>query len=122
MNKVFNSYKEFQEEQTNVYNFHDNVTATIVDLLKKTGTVAIPEDDNYNYRFTYFGIGGTSFTIKEVRINPDFPDTDFILDAVSDYDGREVEISSDDVNNDMIIEDKILRHLFDKYNEMCKDK
>ena len=45
MKDLFNSFEDFQEEQANVFNFHNKITDTIVHLLQKTGTILIPEDE-----------------------------------------------------------------------------
>ena len=45
MKNIFRSFDEFQEELSNVINFHDMVNDTIVSMLKVTGPVYVPEED-----------------------------------------------------------------------------
>ena len=116
MKNLFNSFEEFQEEQANVFNFHNKITDTIVHLLQKTGTIFIPEDEQDDYRFSYLGMEGT-YTTKAVMIDPDNADK-YCLIATSYDSGDEYTIDVDDINSDMIIEEKILSLVFDKYNEV----
>lgn len=44
MKNIFHSFDEFQEELSNVINFHNIVNNTIVSILKVTGTIYVPED------------------------------------------------------------------------------
>ena len=116
MKDLFNSFEDFQEEQANVFNFHNKITDTIVHLLKKTGTILIPEDDRDNYCFTYLDMEGT-YTTKAVMIDP-YNANKYCLIVTSDDNGDEYTINVDDINSDMIIEEKILSLVFDKYNEI----
>ena len=116
MKDLFNSFEDFQEEQANVFNFHNKITDTIVHLLQKTGTVFIPEEDQWDYCFTYLEMEGT-YTTKAVMIDPDNADK-YCLIATSDDSDDEYTIDVDDINCDMIIEEKILSLVFDKYNEV----
>ena len=116
MKDLFNSFEDFQEEQTNVLNFHNKITDTIVHILQKTGTILIPEDDQDDYCFTYLDMGGT-YTTKAVMIGPDNADK-YCLIATSDDSGDEYTIYVDDINSDMIIEEKIMNLVFDKYKEI----
>jgi hypothetical protein len=50
-------------------------------------------------------------------IDPDNADK-YCLIATSDDSGDEYTIDVDDINSDMIIEEKILSLVFDKYNEV----
>lgn len=116
MKDLFNSFEDFQEEQANVFNFHHKITDTIVHLLQKTGTIVIPEDDQEDYCFTYLDMGGT-YTTKAVMIDPGNADK-YCLIVTSDDNGDEYTIDVDDINSDMIIEEKILSLVFNKYNEV----
>lgn len=115
MKEVFKSFEDFQEEQANVFNFHNKITDTIVHLLQKTGTVFIPEEDQWDYCFTYLDMEGT-YTTKIVMIDNNNP-KEYILIVTSDDSGDEYTITVSDINSDMIIEEKILSLVFDKYNE-----
>ena len=114
MKDLFNSFEDFQEEQANVFNFHNKITDTIVHLLQKTGTILIPEDEQNDYRFTYLGMDGT-YTTKAVMIDPDNADK-YCLIVTSDDSGDEYTIDVDDINSDMVIEERIMSLVFDKYN------
>ena len=116
MKDLFNSFEDFQEEQTNVFNFHNKITDTIVHLLQKTGTILIPEDDQDDYCFTYLDMEGT-YTTKAVMIDPDNADKYFPI-VTSDDNGDEYTIDVDDINSDMIIEEMIMSLVFNKYNEV----
>ena len=116
MKDLFNSFNDFQEEQANVFNFHNKITDTIAYLLQKTGKILIPEDDQEDYRFTYLDMEGT-YTTKAVMTDPGNADK-YCLIVTSDDNGDEYTIDVDDINSDMIIEERILRLVFDKYNEV----
>ena len=116
MKDLFNSFENFQEEQANVFNFHNKITDTIVHLLQKTGTILIPEKDQEDYRFTYLDLEGT-YTTKAVMIDPDNADK-YCLIVTSDDNGDEYTIDVYDINSNMIIEEKIMSLVFDKYNEV----
>lgn len=116
MKDLFNSFEDFQEKLANVLNFHNKITDTIVHLLQKTGTILIPEEDQQDYRFTYLDMEGT-YTTKAVMIDPDYTD-EYCLIATSDDSGDEYTIYVADINSDMVIEEKILNLVFDKYNEV----
>ena len=116
MKEVFNSFEDFQEEQANVFNFHNKITDTIVSMLKTTGTIFIPEEDKWDYCFTYLDMEGT-YTTKAVMIDPKNSDK-YCLIVTSDEFGDEYTIDVYDINRDMIIEEKILSLVFDKYNEV----
>ena len=116
MKDLFNSFEDFQEEQANVFNFHNKITDTIVHLLQKTGTILIPEDEQNDYCFTYLGMDGT-YTTKAVMIDPDNADK-YCLIVTSDDSGDEYTIDVDDINSDMIIEEMIMSLVFNKYNEV----
>lgn len=116
MKDLFNSFEDFQEEQANVFNFHNKITDTIVYILQKTGTILIPEDDQDDYCFTYLDMEGT-YTTKAVMIDPYNADK-YCLIATSDDSGDECTIYVDDINSDMIIEEKIMNLVFDKYKEV----
>lgn len=116
MKDLFNSFEDFQEEQENVFNFHDKINDTIVHLLKKTGTIIIPEDDQWKYCFSYIGMEG-SYITKAVMIDPDKSDK-YCLIVISEDSGDEYTIDVDGINSDMFIEEKIMRLVFDKYNKV----
>lgn len=116
MTNLFNLFERFQDEQDNMLNFNNKITDTIVHLLQKTGTIVIPEDEQKDYCFTYPDMEGT-YTTKAVMIDPDNADK-YCLIVTSDDSGDEYTIDVDDINSDMIIEEKILSLVFDKYNEV----
>ena len=116
MKDLFNSFEDFQEEQENVFKFHNKITDTIVHLLQKTGTIIIPEDDQDYYCFIYLDMEGT-YATKAVMIDPNNANK-YCLIVISEDSGEEYIIHVDDINLDMIIEERILRLVFDKYNEI----
>ena len=116
MKDLFNSFEDFQEEQANVFNFHNKITDTIVHLLQKTGTILIPEDDQDDYCFTYLDMEGT-YTTKAVMIDPAHADK-YCLIVTSDDNGDEYTIDVHEINSDMIIEEMIMNLVFNKYNEV----
>ena len=115
MKNVFNSFDDFQEELSNVINFHDMVNDTIVSMLKVTGTVYVPEDEQDDYRFEYLDLDDT-YTTKAVMIDPADPEK-YCLSAVSDIDGKPRLIFIDDINNDSVIEEKIIGLVFDAFSK-----
>lgn len=116
MKNVFNSFDEFQEELSNVINFHGMVNDTIVSMLKVTGTIYVPEDKQDYYRFEYLDFDDT-YTTKAVMINPTNPEK-YCLSAVSDSDSKTRLIYVDDINNDIVIEEKIISLVFDKFDKI----
>lgn len=115
MKNVFNSFDDFQEELSNVINFHDMVNDTIVSMLKVTGTVYVPEDEQDDYRFEYLDLDDT-YTTKAVMIDPGDPEK-YCLSAVSDSDSKTRLIFIDDINNDIVIEEKIIGLVFDAFSK-----
>ena len=115
MKNIFRSFDEFQEELSNVINFHDMVNDTIVSMLKVTGTVYVPEDEQDDYRFAYLDLDDT-YTTKAVMIDPTDPGK-YCLSVASDYDGKTRLIYLDDINNDIVIEEKIIGLVFDTFNK-----
>lgn len=116
MKNVFHSFDEFQEELSNVINFHGMVNDTIVSMLKVTGTIYVPEDEQDDYRFSYLDFDDT-YTTKAVMINPTNPEK-YCLSAVSDSDSKTRLIYVDDINNDIVIEEKIISLVFDKFDKI----
>ena len=115
MKNVFHSFDDFQEELSNVINFHDMVNNTIVSMLKVTGTVYVPEDEQDDYRFAYLDLDDT-YTTKAVMIDPGDPEK-YCLSAVSDSDGKTRLIFIDDINNDIVIEENIIGLVFDAFSK-----
>ena len=115
MKNVFHSFDDFQEELSNVINFHDMVNDTIVSMLKVTCTVYVPEDEQDDYRFEYLDLDDT-YTTKAVMIDPADPEK-YCLSAVSDIDGKPRLIFIDDINNDIVIEEKIIGLVFDAFSK-----
>lgn len=115
MKNVFHSFDDFQEELSNVINFHDMVNDTIVSMLKVTGTVYVPEDEQDDYRFEYLDLDDT-YTTKAVMIDPADPEK-YCLSAVSDSDNKTRLIFIDDINNDIVIEEKIIGLVFDAFSK-----
>lgn len=115
MKNVFHSFDDFQEELSNVINFHDMVNDTIVSMLKVTGTVYVPEDEQDDYRFEYLDLDDT-YTTKAVMIDPADPEK-YCLSAVSDSDNKTRLIFIDDINNDIVIEEKIISLVFDAFSK-----
>ena len=116
MKNVFHSFDEFQEELSNVINFHGMVNDTIVSMLKVTGTIYVPEDEQDDYRFSYLDFDDT-YTTKAVMINPTNPEK-YCLSAVSDSDSKTRLIYVDDINNDIVIEEKIISLVFDRFDKI----
>lgn len=116
MKNIFNSFNEFQEELSNVINFHNMVNDTIVSMLKVTGTIYVTEDEQDDYRFSYLDFDDT-YTTKAVMINPTNPEK-YCLAAVSDSDSKTRLIYVDDINNDIVIEEKIISLVFDKFDKI----
>ena len=115
MKNIFRSFKEFQEELSNVINFHDMVNNTIVSMLKVTGPVYVPEDEQDDYRFTYLDLDDT-YTTKAVMIDPTNPER-YCLSTVSDYDGKTRLIYLDNINDDIVIEQEIISLVFNAFNK-----
>ena len=116
MKNVFNSFDEFQEELSNVFKFHGMVNDTIVSMLKVTGTIYVPEDKQDYYRFAYLDFDDT-YTTKAVMIDPSDAEK-YCLAAVSDSDSKTILIYVDDRNNDIVIEEKIISLVFDKFDKI----
>lgn len=119
MKNIFNSFNEFQEELSDVINFHNIVNNTIVSMLKVTGTIYIPEDKQDEYRYAYLDLDNTYIT-KAVMIDPTDPEK-YCLSVVSDYDGKTRLICLDDINNDIIIEEEIFGFVFDVFSKFNKN-
>ena len=115
MKNIFRSFDEFQEELSNVINFHDMVNDTIVSMLKVTGTVYVPEDEQDDYRFSYLDLDDI-YTTKAVMIDPTNPEK-YCLFVVYDYDSKTRLIYLDNINNDIVIEEKIIGLVFDAFNK-----
>lgn len=116
MKNVFHSFDEFQEELSNVINFHSMVNDTIVSMLKVTGTIYVPEDKQYEYHYAYLDFDDT-YTTKAVMIDPSDAEK-YCLSAVSDYDGKTRLIYLDDINNDIVIEQEIIGLVFDAFDKI----
>lgn len=116
MKNVFHSFDEFQEELSNVLNFHGMVNDTIVSMLKVTGTIYVPEDKQDYYRFAYLDFDDT-YTTKAVMIDPSDAKK-YCLAAVSDSDSKTRLIYVDDINNDIVIEEKIISLVFDAFDKI----
>lgn len=116
MKNVFHSFDEFQEELSNVFKFHGMVNDTIVSMLKVTGTIYVPEDEQDDYRFSYLDFDDT-YTTKAVMIDPSDAEK-YCLAAVSDSDSKTRLIYVDDINNDIVIEEKIISLVFDKFDKI----
>lgn len=119
MKNVFHSFDEFQEELSNVINFHNMVNDTIVSMLKVTGTIYVPEDKQDKYHYAYLDLDDT-YATKAVMIDPTDP-TKYCLSAVSDYDGKTRLIYLDDINDDIVIEQEIISFVFDAFNKFNKN-
>lgn len=115
MKNIFRSFNEFQEELSNVINFHDMVNDTIISMLKVTGPVYVPEEEQDDYRFSYLDLDDT-YTTKAVMIDPTNPEK-YCLSTVSDYDGKTRLIYLEDINNDIVIEQEIIGLVFDVFNK-----
>lgn len=113
MKNIFHSFDEFQEELSNVINFHSMVNNTIVSMLKVTGTIYVSEDEQDDYRFAYLDFDDT-YTTKAVMIDPSDAEK-YCLAAVSDSDSKTRLIYLDDINNDIAIEEKIISLVFDTF-------
>lgn len=116
MKNVFHSFDEFQEELSNVINFHSMVNDTIVSMLKVTGTIYVPEDKQDEYHYAYLDFDDT-YTTKAVMIDPSDAEK-YCLSAVSDYDGKTRLIYLDDINNDIVIEQEIIGLVFDAFDKI----
>ena len=107
MEKTFITLEQFNEEYEIVNDFHKKVFNTILNHLKKHGDITIPEEDEDEYRFCYLDKDGTFLTLA-VRLESE---TSFYLDT-EDEDGDKCKIYWDDINRDMIIEEKLLELVF----------
>lgn len=116
MKNVFHSFDEFQEELSNVINFHSMVNDTIVSMLKVTGTIYVPEDKQDEYHYAYLDFDDT-YTTKAVMIDPSDSEK-YCLSVVSDYDGKTRLIYLDDINNDIVIEQEIIGLVFDAFDKI----
>ena len=119
MKNIFHSFDEFQEELSNVINFHNMVNDTIVSMLKVTGTVYVPEDKQDEYHYAYLDLDDTYIT-KAIMIDPTDPEK-YCLSVVSDYDGKSRLICLDNINNDIVIEQEIIGLVFDTFNKFNKN-
>lgn len=119
MKNIFRSFDEFQEELSNVINFHNMVNDTIVSMLNVTGTIYVPEDKQVKYHYAYLDLDDT-YATKAVMIDPADP-TKYCLSAVSDYDGKTRLIYLDDINDDIVIEQEIISFVFDAFNKFNKN-
>lgn len=118
MKNIFHSFDEFQEELSNVINFHNMVNDTIVSMLKVTGTVYVPEDKQDEYHYAYLDLDDTYIT-KAIMIDPTDPEK-YCLSVVSDYNGKSRLICLDNINNDIVIEQEIIGLVFDTFNKFNK--
>ena len=118
MKNIFRSFDEFQEELSNVINFHNMVNDTIVSMLKVTGTVYVPEDKQDEYHYAYLDLDDTYIT-KAIMIDPTDPEK-YCLSVVSDYNGKSRLICLDNINNDIVIEQEIIGLVFDTFNKFNK--
>lgn len=116
MKNVFHSFDEFQEELSNVINFHSMVNDTIVSMLKVTGTIYVPEDKQDEYHYAYLDFDDT-YTTKAVMIDPSDSEK-YCLSVVSDYDGETRLIHLDNINNDIVIEEEIIGLVFDAFDKI----
>ena len=119
MKNIFHSFNEFQEELSNVINFHNMVNDTIVSMLKVTGTIYVPEDKQDKYHYAYLDLDDTYIT-KAVMIDPTDPEK-YCLSVVSDYNGKTRLIYLDNINNDIVIEQEIIDLVFDTFNKFNKN-
>lgn len=107
MEKTFITLEQFNEEYEIVNDFHKKVFNTILNHLKKHGDITIPEEDEDEYKFCYLDKDGTFLTLA-VRLESE---TSFYLDT-EDENGDKCKIYWDDINRDMIIEEKLLELVF----------
>ena len=119
MKNVFHSFDDFQEELSNVINFHNIVNDTIVSMLKVTGTIYVPEDKQDGYHYTYIDLDDT-YSTKAIMIDPTDPEK-YCLSVVSDYDGKTRLIYLDNINNDIVIEEEIFGLVFDTFKKFNKN-
>lgn len=119
MKNIFHSFNEFQEELSNVINFHNMVNNTIVSMLKVTGTIYVPEDKQDEYHYAYLDLDDTYIT-KAIMIDPTNPEK-YCLSVVSDYNGKTRLIYLDNINNDIVIEQEIIDLVFDTFNKFNKN-
>ena len=119
MKNIFHSFNEFQEELSNVINFHNMVNDSIVSMLKVTGTIYVPEDKQDEYHYAYLDLDDTYIT-KAIMIDPTNPEK-YCLSVVSDYDGKTRLIYLDNINNDIVIEQEIIGLVFHTFNKFNKN-
>ena len=119
MKNIFHSFNEFQEELSNVINFHNMVNDTIVSILKATGTIYVPEDKQDEYHYAYLDLDDTYIT-KAIMIDPTDPEK-YCLSVVSDYNGKTRLIYLDNINNDIVIEQEIIGLVFETFNNFNKN-
>lgn len=119
MKNVFHSFDDFQEELSNVINFHNIVNNTIVSMLKVTGTIYVPEDKQDEYQYVYIDLDGI-YSTKAIMIDPTDPDK-YCLSVVSGYDGKTRLIYLDNINNDIVIEEEIFGLVFDTFKKFNKN-
>ena len=119
MKNIFHSFNEFQEELSNVINFHNMVNDSIVSMLKVTGTIYVPEDKQDEYHYAYLDLDDTYIT-KAIMIDQTNPEK-YCLSVVSDYDGKTRLIYLDNINNDIVIEQEIIGLVFDTFNKFNKN-
>lgn len=119
MKNIFHSFDEFQEELSNVINFHDMVNDTIVSMLKAIGTVYVPEDKKNDYCFSYLDFDDIYIT-KTVTIDPSNEEK-YCLIGMSASNDEERVIFLEDINNDIVIEEKIIRLVFDAFSKFNKN-
>ena len=119
MKNIFHSFNEFQEELSNVINFHNMVNDTIVSMLKVTGTIYVPEDKQDEYHYAYLDLDDTYIT-KAIMIDPTDPEK-YCLSVVSDYNCKTRLIYLDNINNDIVIEQEIIGLVFDTCNKFNKN-
>ena len=119
MKNIFHSFNEFQEELSNVINFHNMVNDTIVSMLKVTGNIYVREDKQDEYHYAYLDLDDTYIT-KAIMIDPTDPEK-YCLSVVSDYNGKTRLIYLDNINNDIVIEQEIIGLVFDTFNNFNKN-
>lgn len=107
MEKTFITLEQFNEEYEIVNDFHKKVFNTILNHLKEHGDIIIPEEDEDEYKFCYLDKDGSFLTIA-VRLESE---TSFYLDTEDKY-GEQYKIYWDDINRDMIIEEKLIELVF----------
>ncbi len=119
MKNIFHSFDEFQEELSNVINFHNMVNDTIVSMLKVTGTIYVPENKKNDYCFSYLDFDDIYIT-KAVTIDPSNAEKYCLVEMSASNDEKRV-IFLEDINNDIVIEEKIIGLVFDAFNKFNKN-